>query len=391
MGRLFEQINTEKKIFRLGDLVRINERSLMSNFEYSEIEYIDTSSVTENRFNKSEVLSVKDAPSRAKRLVRDGDTIISTVRPNLKHYGFVKKPNENTVVSTGFAVLTPKLIDPFYLFSYLTKDSVTNTLAAIAEATTTTFPAFRPEVLADMEITVPKISTQKKIAEILSAYDSKIDNNNFIVRNLELMGRSIFDEWFIKGGFAGDAEDQKVITLSEILDINPTTQISENSARHADMKDLSEFIMYFSPNDAKVMRNGGSRFKNHDTLLARITPCLENGKTGYVNCLNKDEVATGSTEFLVLRPKTKEYREFIYFLARDEQFRNFAIGRMVGSSGRQRVTGDDVSRFKLTQPDYDLILKFHAIFEPVFENIQVISEENKKMRIVRDRLLAKLI
>lgn len=261
----------------------------------------------------------------------------------------------------------------------------------VSTASGSTVKHTSPDRIAGYEYSFPSLETQKKIAEILSAYDAKIDNNNFIAKNLELMGRSIFNKWFIKSSLDSDIENESEIVLSEILDINPTTQIGENGARHTDMKDLSESMMYFSSDDIKVTRSGGSRFKNHDTLLARITPCLENGKTGYVNCLDKDEVATGSTEFLVLRPKAKEYREFIYFLARDEQFRNFAIGRMVGSSGRQRVTGDDIARFKLAQPDNDLILKFHTIFEPVFENIKVISEENKRLRTVRDRLLTKLI
>lgn len=261
----------------------------------------------------------------------------------------------------------------------------------VSTASGSTVKHTSPDRIAGYVYDFPSLPTQKKIAQILNAYDAKIDNNNFIAKNLELVGKNLFNEWFIKDGLISDEENQKAVALSEILDINPTTQLVGNSAHHADMKDLSESMMYFSPDEGKVTRNGGSRFKNHDTLLARITPCLENGKTGYVNCLGEEEIATGSTEFLVLRPRAKEYREFIYFLARDEQFRNFAIGRMVGSSGRQRVTGDDIGRFKLIQPEKNLINKFHAIFEPVFENIKVISEENKRLRTVRDRLLTKLI
>ncbi|PJC21020.1 MAG: restriction endonuclease subunit S, partial [Candidatus Yonathbacteria bacterium CG_4_9_14_0_2_um_filter_47_74] len=195
MSKLLEQINESRITKRLGDLVLINQSSITNGFSYKEIEYIDTSAVTKNHFENPQILNINEAPSRAKRLLKDGDTILSTVRPNLCHYGFIKDPKPNTVASTGFVVLTPKNINPFYLYSYLTQDSITDTLSSIAEATTTTFPAFRPEVLSEMEIEIPDLPIQNKIAEILSAYDVKIENNNKITKNLEATAQTIFNEW----------------------------------------------------------------------------------------------------------------------------------------------------------------------------------------------------
>lgn len=201
MSKLLEQINKTKTTKRLGDLVLINQSSITSNFSHKEIEYIDTASVTRNHFDRPKILNINEAPNRAKRLLKDGDTIISTVRPSLCHYGFIKNAKPNTVASTGFVVLTPNNVNPFYLYSYLTQDSITDTLSSIAEATTTTFPAFRPEVLSEMEIEIPDLPTQKKIAEILSAYDSKIENNNKIIKNLEATAQAIFNEWFVEFEF----------------------------------------------------------------------------------------------------------------------------------------------------------------------------------------------
>lgn len=80
---------------------------------------------------------------------------------------------------------------------------------------------------------------------------------------------------------------------------------------------------------------GGSKFKNGDTLLARITPCLENGKTAFVDFLENNEIAFGSTEFIVLREKENiRDKHFLYYLARSEKFRETAIKSMTGSSGR---------------------------------------------------------
>nr|WP_305069729.1 hypothetical protein [Flavobacterium covae] len=82
---------TNWKEYKLGELVAINERSIGRNFEFKSIEYIDTSSVTENKFDTPIYTTISEAPSRAKRLIANGDTIISTVRPIQKHYGFIKK------------------------------------------------------------------------------------------------------------------------------------------------------------------------------------------------------------------------------------------------------------------------------------------------------------
>ena len=89
----------------------------------------------------------------------------------------------------------------------------------------------------------------------------------------------------------------------------------------------------------------GAKFRNGDTLLAKITPCLENGKTAIVDFLNEDDVAFGSTEYIVMRPSyLNSY--FIYCLARDEEFRSNVIKNMNGSSGRQRVDAKFIKEYK---------------------------------------------
>ncbi|MDD5524470.1 MAG: hypothetical protein PHV90_04440, partial [Smithella sp.] len=81
---------------KIKDVVKINELNINSKYPYSEIEYIDTASLTEGRFEKIQHIQLKDAPSRAKRIVRHNDILISTVRPNLKHYGIAKNPSSKT-------------------------------------------------------------------------------------------------------------------------------------------------------------------------------------------------------------------------------------------------------------------------------------------------------
>lgn len=106
--------------YTLGDLIEINKVTLKKNTTIDKIEYIDTSSVTENRFSDINLIPYNEAPSRAKRVVRDRDIIYSTVRPIQRHYGFITNPNPNTVVSTGFAVLSSIKIEAKFLYYYLT-------------------------------------------------------------------------------------------------------------------------------------------------------------------------------------------------------------------------------------------------------------------------------
>src|SRR5690606_40384004 len=111
----------------------------------------------------------------------------------------------------------------------------------------------------------------------------------------------------------------------------------------------------------------GMRFVNGDTLVARITPCLENGKTAYVDFLDDGEVAWGSTEYIVLRPKKPLPNILAYFLARSRDFRESAIQNMTGTSGRQRVSASAFDHYSVAVPDATTARAFKATVEPMFE------------------------
>ena len=101
------------------------------------------------------------------------------------------------------------------------------------------------------------------------------------------------------------------------------------------------------------MFSGGSKFRNGDTIMARITPCLENGKTAKVGILEEGEVGFGSTEYIVFRAKEKTDEDYLYYLITSPTIREPAIKSMVGSSGRQRVQTDVVENLELPIPPYD--------------------------------------
>ena len=137
--------------------------------------------------------------------------------------------------------------------------------------------------------------------------------------------------------------------------------------------------------------NGGMRFTNGDTLLARITPCLENGKTAFIDFLDDGEVAFGSTEYIVLAPKSDTPPEMLYCLARYPAFVDYAVKNMNGSSGRQRVSAETVGQYRLPLFDKHSLVLFKEVVSPMFLKMRYNSLENMRLAELRDALLPKLM
>jgi type I restriction enzyme S subunit len=191
-----------KSTTNLGSVIEINPASISKHYPYDEIEYVDISSVDTGSFSGSTRMPLDEAPSRAKRLVEHGDTILATVRPNLRSFLFIKNPSENMVVSTGFAVLHPSnKIDARFLYYTVTDQKFTDYLTANAKGSA--YPAVDTETIARAEISFPTLEIQQKIAAILSAYDDLIENNLRRIKILEEMAQSLYREWFVKFRFPG--------------------------------------------------------------------------------------------------------------------------------------------------------------------------------------------
>ncbi|EFH6029687.1 restriction endonuclease subunit S [Escherichia coli] len=140
--------------------------------------------------------------------------------------------------------------------------------------------------------------------------------------------------------------------LSDLIDFNPKRPLEKGTlAPFIEMADLPEGERDVSGIGNRVFNGGGSKFKNGDTLFARITPCLENGKTAKVSGLPDNAIGHGSTEFIVMAAKDPSVDEdFVYYVARHPEFRAYAKGRMEGTSGRQRVSWQAISDYEI--PDF---------------------------------------
>ena len=265
-------------------------------------------------------------------------------------------------------------------------------------------PLVTQTVLKQVEVTVPTLPVQRRIAGILSAYDELIENNQRRIQILETMARALYRAWFVEFRFPGHDKIPRVASpigdipqswevkrLPECVDVNPRVVVPRNGKKPfvpmGCLANDSMLITDFELRDG----NSGAKFQNGDTLFARITPCLENGKTGFVQfLLDAKAVARGSTEFIVLRSRTLT-PEFVYLLARSEEFRNLAIKSMTGASGRQRVQERCFDDFGITHPPHALLDRLSGIVEPSFRLIQELYLQIHNLRRTRDLLLPRLL
>jgi type I restriction enzyme S subunit len=260
------------------------------------------------------------------------------------------------------------------------------------------------DIISRIQLPIPPVTSQRRIASILSAYDDLIENNTRRIAILEEMARRIYEEWFVRFRFPGHEqvrrveselgvipEGWKVVAATEAIDVNPTTKVPKDGEKpFVPMNCLSDGSMLITGHEWRE-GNSGSKFRNGDTLFARITPCLENGKTGYVQFLpSVDAVAFGSTEFIVLRANSL-CPELVYLMARSDAFRDNAIKSMSGATGRQRVKEACFDSFLFAHPDSKTIEHFASVSRPMFRAIHNLARKNTNLRTTRDLLLPKLI
>lgn len=356
--------------------------------------------ISDGRISVERIAHVSE--ETAKRLSRHKlrpRTIVLPRRGEITKRAYIRDEQEGWLCGSGCLKIEVQDTDllPEFLYYYmerheavqwLTQHAVGSTMLNLSAGIVTQFP-----------VRYPNENVQYRIASILSAYDDLIENNRRRMALLEESARLLYREWFVRLRFPGHARTRVTdslpkgwgrVPIPEAIDVNPLTKLSDAQEHwYVEMADL--------PTDSMVIQNAvkrdgrsGSKFRNGDTLLARITPCLENGKTGFVNFMAEGEAGRGSTEFIVLRSK-RVTPEFVYCLARTYEFRENAIKSMIGSSGRQRVQESCFDKFFVWVPPASLLSRFSDITQPVFAQIKVLHAQNQKLRAARDLLLPRLM
>ena len=308
--------------------------------------------------------------------------------PRATYNGFTKRMRP---------ILADKVL-PEYIGYYMRMPSFRGEFQAFS--TMTTRASLKNEDLLSLVIALPEMQIQKKISAILRSYDLLIENNQKQIKLLEEAAQRLYKEWFVDLRFP-DYETTPVVDgvpegwtsciLEDVICFNPKVELTKNRIKQSvPMAALSASSMVLDKKEFTTAEsNAGSKFQNGDTLLARITPCLENGKTAYVSNIDA-EGAVGSTEFIVMRSeRLNPY--MVYLLARTDDFRQTAINSMTGSDGRQRVQADKLKGYPYLLPTREVMDTFKNIVEPIFEEISTKNEQIECLMQARDRLLPKLM
>lgn len=288
-------------------------------------------------------------------------------------------------------------------------------------------PGLNREAAHAIRISVPSEMEQQFISSFLGDLDDKIELNRMTNETLEEMARALFKSWFVDfdpvrakidgrwqpgqslPGLPAELYDLfpdqfvptelgnipegwKLMPLSKVVDVNPKYSLKKGtSVPYLSMSNMPTYGHVPIKIIDRQFRSG-MKFKNGDTLVARITPCLENGKTAFVGFLDDEEIGWGSTEFIVMRSKHPLPKEYAYCLARSNRFREFAIRNMTGTSGRQRVSANSLAYYQIPIPTSSEILELFGLhIKPLFEFAQNSVEESNTLSELRDTLLPKLL
>ncbi len=168
--------------------------------------------------------------------------------------------------------------------------------------------------------------------------------------------------------------------LADFVQINPIEKIKKGGIyKKISMEHIQPFCRDITGYEYSTF-NGGSKFRNHDTVMARITPCLENGKCAQINVLNDNELGFGSTEFIVFRAITNvSDANFVYYLICSDVIRESAIKSMVGTSGRQRVQTNVLENLILSLPLLDVQKKIAGVLGALDDKIELNNKINQNL------------
>lgn len=234
----------------------------------------------------------------------------------------------------------------------------------------------------NFEIPLPPEDALERIAGILGSLDDKIEANTRLIQTLSDYCVALVDSLKL---FEGSRES----TLGEIISFSPKVKKPAGEEyQFIDMSSLPTMGPVPETISSKSSWNG-AKFENGDTLFARITPCLENGKTAIAMGLG-DKPACGSTEFIVMRANTPEQVILPYGIARCDKFRQEAMSHMIGSTGRQRVKWQDLANIPVSVPSESDMQKIEKSSD-IFGYFEALRKENLQLAETRDALIKRLI
>jgi type I restriction enzyme S subunit len=385
---------SEWKEYKLGEIANIQTGPFGSQLHQSDYVDVGIPSIMPvnigDRMNisieKIVYITEEDATRLSRYRVQEGDIVYSR-RGDVEKCAYIGKAEIGWLCGTGCLRIRidSSKADSKFIAYYLSTEDMKSWISN--NAVGTTMPNLNSSILQQVPLSMPSLDEQKRIASILSSLDDKIDLLNRENVTLEAMAETLFRQWFIEEA----KEDWEEGTISDLIDFNPTRRLTKDMiAPFLEMSNLSTST-YAPTYWYDRAFSSGTKFQNGDTLLARITPCLENGKTAYVDFLNEGQVGWGSTEFIVMCSKLGLHLFFSYAVAKYQDFRDYAESCMAGSSGRQRVDVENLKNYPISIPDEAIINRFNTNIESFVSKMQINNKQIRALKAQRDILLPKLM
>ncbi|MBE9041779.1 restriction endonuclease subunit S [Oscillatoriales cyanobacterium LEGE 11467] len=351
---------------------------------------------------------------------KQGDLILAREAP-VGEVGIIP-PNQKACLGQRTVLIRPdnSQLNSHYLLYLLLAPEMRHEMLCRAEGSTVSHLNMS-DIRGLLIPSLPPLPEQKAIARILGTLDDKIELNQKMNQTLEAMARAIFKSWFVDFDpvtakmvgrqptgmdaataalFPDSFQDSplglipkgwEVKPLPEVIEVNPTRRLSKGQvAPYLEMKSMPT---QGHRSDTWINRPfaSGTKFINGDTLMARITPCLENGKTAFVDFLEDGQVGWGSTEYLIFRPKHPLPLEFGYYLSRSDELKMFAIQNMTGSSGRQRTPANSFWQYLMPIPPTEITTKYGNLVKTYMKKITGNSNQSRTLSTLRDSLLPRLM
>lgn len=389
------------------DLCEINPENISRNYPHDFIRYYDISSVGSGVVTINDEIPLSEAPSRAKRIVRNDDTIIATVRPGNRSFYYFKSAFENSIASTGFAVLRPKAdkTDPRFLYYLISEPGFTAYLVANEQGAN--YPAVKPDIIGGKPIEFPPLPIQRKIASILSAYDDLIENNLKRIKLLEEKAQLHYKElmqemsysktkreeyikdclaFYIGGGWGeedykeGFTEPAFVIRGTDIPDVKKG-EVKGVPLRYHKGSNLASRKM--QAGDIVFEVSGGSKGQPVGRSLLITERILQQ--------LGKPVMCASFCK--MLRSNESITPEFLYLYLLESR-ENGVIAQYEKHSASNIVNygfEEFISEQKITIPKESELNAFTEKVKPIFTLISTLGEQNSKLREARDILLPRLM
>ena len=391
------------------ELIKINEICILNGFNYSKnekwdfINYLDTKNINQGTINKFQYFSIEEKiPSRAKRKVNNDDIIISTVRPNQKHYGLIKDKPDNLLVSTGFTTLTinKEIANPEFIYYYITQPNITESLQIIAEQSTTSYPSVKPSDIGNLIINIPTLNIQKKIGKFLSNFDKKIENLKNTNKKLDKILEEIFKNWFIRfekykksnemqinDEFGEIPKNWSVEMLEDYVDFTSGVEPGSKNYQENKCDDCIPFIRVGDLGSRDNMVYINKKFSKNKLLKSTDIVLSLDATLGLVKIGLNGAYSTGMRKLVIKNNKIN--RVFLYCLVKSKRIQNtienFATGTTILHAGKS------IKHMNFVLPDEKTMIQFNKIGEPIFLKILENKLEIDKLTKLRDILLPKLM